>query len=88
MATGESAAGSTETVSAGSEGACRLRHNRQGTWVETPSMLLKLGWLAVVGVAQKCAACTHPASSSTLAQPTASAVRQREPGAFMEEIPT
>jgi hypothetical protein len=88
MATGESAAGSTETISAGSEGACRLRHNRQGTWVDTPSMLLKLGWLAVGGEVQKCAACTHPASSSTLAQPIASALCHHEPGVFIEPLLT
>jgi hypothetical protein len=51
----ESPAGSTETVGAASEGACRLMHNKQGARVEPRSTLLKLGRLAVAGGAQKCA---------------------------------
>ncbi len=55
LAAEESPAGSTETIGAASEGACRLTHNRQGTRVEPRSALLKLGWLAAAGGAQKCA---------------------------------
>jgi hypothetical protein len=55
MAAEEALAGLTETISAAGEGACRLIHNRHGPGVDAPSTLLKLGWLAVAGVAQKCA---------------------------------
>ncbi len=89
MAAAGALAGSTETVGAASEGACRPMHSRQGTRGELRSTLLKPGWEEVPAPgAQKCAACAYPTSSSTLAQKTASAVRQREPGAFMEEIAT
>lgn len=89
MAAEESSAGSTETVGAPSEGACRPMHNKQGTRGELRSKLLKPGWDGVpIPGAQKCAACTLPVSRSTLAQKTAGAARQREPGAFMEEIAT
>jgi len=89
MAAEGALAGSTETVGAASECACRPWHSRQGTRGELRSTLLKPGWDGVpTAGAQKCAACTHPASSSTLEQKNASAVRQRESGAFMEEIAT
>jgi len=85
MAAQGALAASTETAGAASEGACRPMHSRQGTRGELRSTLLKPGWDAVpTAGAQKCAACTHPASSSTLAQKNTSAVRQREPGAFID----
>jgi hypothetical protein len=85
MAAEGAPAGSTDTAGAASEGACRPMQSRQGARGELRSTLLKPGWDGVPTVgAQKCAACTHPASSSTLAQKNASVVRQREPGAFME----
>jgi hypothetical protein len=55
MAAEESPSGSTETLGAASEGACRLRHNKQGAWVEPRSALLKLGRLALAGGAHTCA---------------------------------
>lgn len=84
----QSRTGSTKTVSAASEGACKLRHKRQGTWAETPSTLVKLCWAGVGWTAHKCAACAYPTSSSTLAQPIASALVCHEPGILIERFLT
>lgn len=88
MAGEESRTGSTKTVSAAREGACKLRHSRQGTWAETSSTLVKLCWTGVGWTAQKCAACAYPASSSTLAQPIACALVHHEPGILIERFLT
>ena len=73
MSAEELPAGSMETISAGSEGASRLRHSKQAAWADSPSILLKLGRLAAAKAAQRCAAWAHPATNSTLAQRMASA---------------